>query len=151
MTPHPFHPALVHFPIGAWGIATGLDVIFILGTGSFFWENMAAALIGIGLVAALASILAGIADLLSINRTRPELMDKIFVHATIMMGAWSLYFIAILLRIETGELSLAMNVPAAICSIIGFVILMVGGWFGGNLVYTYGANVHVESRKDQSE
>src|SRR3990170_8428911 len=66
---HPFHPALVTVPIGAWVASLIFDVASrVDGDGSPALVEGAYWLIGIGIVGALAAALFGLLDLLAIPR-----------------------------------------------------------------------------------
>src|SRR5690349_132393 len=58
---HPLHPALTDIPLGAWALAAGFDAYAALGGGPHA-ERTADSLIAIGVVAAVPTALAGMAD-----------------------------------------------------------------------------------------
>lgn len=156
MIKHPLHPALVHMPIGLWSLASILDGLAFVGVSSHFFSKSTGYLIGAGLVFSVPAIIAGIFDFtraIRINKhsnlkmvevdeivAKTALIERIIVHAVVMAGATSLYTMALLLRIDSGVLG-PPTLWASLCSGLGFVVLAIGGWFGGDLVYVHGVNV----------
>jgi len=72
MLNHPLHPALVHFPIGVWGIASALDVLVVIGIKPAEIWPISSGLIGVGLVMALLAMAAGVFDLVKITKHQSE-------------------------------------------------------------------------------
>lgn len=134
MKPHPIHPALVHFPLGLLLTATIVDVAHWVG----LWPEpqFAVWLMAAGVIAALPTMAAGLYDF-------GKLDEAVVPHALRHMGAmtlaWLGYAVALYLRrdgfavaAEPSTTSLAMSVASAL-------VLGLGGWLGGELVYRYGA------------
>ncbi len=140
MPSHPIHPALAHFPIGAWGIASGLDTLVLFGVKPGALWPISTRLIGLGLVLALATMVAGAWDLSRIFKRQNTLIDPAIHHVSVMVIVWCLYLAAFLLRLQGGAI-MPISMLAITLSILSFIGLMVGGWLGGNLVYGHGANV----------
>ena len=136
MLGHPIHPALVHFPIGLLLSATIADLAWLAGMTQE--THIAAILMAGGLAGGLLAMGAGMVDLIRLDQ-------KLVGHATVHMGvvgtAWLGYAIALYLRKDAlaGNPPLAM--PTVAISIVSAIILAAGGWLGGRLVYTFGANV----------
>jgi len=133
---HPLHPALVHFPIACWSIATGADI------AGLWWPaaiTLAAAVLIIGLVSALAAMTAGLVELRRIGGQHPASRD-VDRHMIWAMSAWGLYAMSLFARLHGARLvppgMLAMSLSAA-----GFVCLAIAGWLGGRLVYHHGLGV----------
>ncbi len=134
---HPLHPALVHFPIACWSLATAGDL------ASLYWGEPAWRFAGvsmaIGVAAAVAAMAAGLFELLKIENGSPAMRDA-NRHMLLMMAAWSCYAASLFLRLE----GVALTRPDAFgtgLSAGGFVILCIGGWLGGKLVYRHGVGV----------
>lgn len=137
---HPIHPALTHFPIGAWGIATGLDTLVLCGFYKDMLWPIAIGLIGLGLVLAIVTMAAGAWDFYRLMKHQATLYDRVVRHIVVVTGAWCLYLIAFILRFHDGVIAPVSMLPI-ILSILGFSVLVFGGWLGGDLVYGHGANV----------
>jgi uncharacterized membrane protein len=134
---HPLHPALVHFPIACWSLATVADVAS-LTLGKPAWM-LSGVLLAIGTVAALAAMATGFIELLKVDADHPATAD-LNRHMLLVMAAWSAYAASLFLRLD----GRALGQPDAFAlglSFIGFVVLCVAGWFGGKLVYGYGLGV----------
>lgn len=134
---HPLHPALVHFPIACWSLATAGDL------ASLYWGEPAWRFAGmsmaIGVFAAVAAMAAGLFELLKIENGSPAMRDA-NRHMLLMMAAWSCYAASLFLRLD----GIVLAGPGALeigLSASGFVVLCIGGWLGGKLVYRHGIGV----------
>jgi uncharacterized membrane protein len=130
---HPLHPALVHFPIACWSLATCADLAS-LGLGESLWR-FASAMLCIGLVTALAAMLTGLLELMKLTEGHPAEAD-VHRHLGWALAAWSCYAASLFLRWDDSQL-VAPGVPALTLSVLGFGCLGVAGWLGGKLVYTH--------------
>lgn len=134
MAAHPIHPAVVHFPFGLLLTSAIVDVAHLSG----LWPEprFGAWLMAAGLLSGLVAVAAGLWDF---RRLSPELVPYAMRHMGAMAAAWLGYAIALYLRrgvlTTTAEPS-AASVGLAFASAI---VLSVGGWLGGELVYRYGA------------
>ncbi|WP_386067993.1 DUF2231 domain-containing protein [Tahibacter sp. UC22_41] len=134
---HPLHPALVHFPIASWSLATAADLLGLV-IGAPAWQ-FAGLLHAIGTVSALVAMAAGFADLLALPPEHPALRDAQH-HLLWVSLAWSAYAASLLLRLD----GLSLRTPdawALALSVAGFAALAVAGWLGGRLVYEHGVRV----------
>jgi uncharacterized membrane protein len=139
---HPLHPALVHFPIACWTLATAGDI------ASLWWGKPAWMLSGsslaVGTVVALAAMAAGFVELLKVDAGHPATRD-LDHHMLFAMAAWSLYAASLLLRLQ----GFALTGPGAIelaLGVAGFACLCATGWLGGKLVYGHGLGVQQAPR-----
>ncbi|HXS73303.1 MAG TPA: DUF2231 domain-containing protein [Rhodanobacteraceae bacterium] len=130
---HPLHPALVHFPIACWSLATAADL------ASLHWGEptgrSAGALMVVGTVSAVPAMLAGFYELGTLAEDSPATGD-VYRHMGAMTCALLLYAVSLFLRLEHTRL-LAPGTLAIACSVLGFICLSIGGWLGGKLVYTH--------------
>lgn len=132
---HPFHPALVALPIGAWISSVVLDVVS-LSTDNAALAEASRWLIGIGIVTALLAAVFGLLDLSTIPRgTRAFRTGSI--HAVLNVTAVLLFAVSLWTR--AGE----DGVPTSglVLSVIAVAILGASGWLGGELAYHYGVRV----------
>ncbi|SHM17717.1 DUF2231 domain-containing protein [Rhodanobacter sp. OK091] len=128
---HPLHPALVHFPIACWSLATAGDL------ASLVWGEPAWRLAGVLLVAGIGfsipAMLAGFFELAKVAEENPAIKD-VNRHMIVVMCALAFYTASLFLRlqgahlVEPGPLAIAL-------SALGFGLLCVAGWLGGKLVY----------------
>lgn len=139
MTHHPIHPALVHLPIGCFSLATLADAASFFIDIEFFPADT---VLLIGIIAAIPAMIAGLVEFLTVDD--PLALKTAHLHMALMLTAWAIYLISYLLRIES------INLPginrwshgAQWLSFVAFFCLMVGGWFGGRLVYHHGTGVN---------
>jgi uncharacterized membrane protein len=134
---HPIHPAIVHFPIALLLSATIADLAWVGGVTHD--THLAAVLMAGGLLGGILAMGAGMADLVRLDE---ELVPHAMRHVAVVGTAWLGYAIALYLRKETLWASSAEPGSASVAlSIVSALALGFGGWLGGRLVYTFGANV----------
>lgn len=129
---HPLHPALVHFPIACWSLATAADFASLwLGEAAWRWS---AGLLTIGCATALATMLAGMIELPRV----PEgaALRDAWWHMGAMLTAASLFSVRLLLRLDHLQ-PLAPDMTSLLLDAGGFIALGIGGWFGARLVYRH--------------
>jgi uncharacterized membrane protein len=133
---HPLHPAIVHFPIALLLSATAADLAWLAGLTSD--SHFGAILMAAGLVTGLAAMGAGLIDFAKLD-------DAIVPHAVRHVGAvgmaWLGYAVALYLRRESLLGAAPLELPGVIVSIVSGLLLALGGWLGGKLVYSFGAGV----------
>ncbi|MGS1015487.1 DUF2231 domain-containing protein [Allosphingosinicella humi] len=131
---HPLHPAMVHFPIAFWSLATVCDGLAYFGLAETWAHGWV--LIGLGLAIGLVAMAAGFMEL---TRLAEEAQVAAQRHMMTMGLAWICYLGALMSRLQDGTpIAEPAMLPVAL-SAVGFVLLLIGGWLGGNLVYRYGA------------
>lgn len=130
---HPLHPALVHFPVACWSLATFADLAS-LRLGEPAWR-LAGMMLAIGTLSALAAMGAGLFEFARIAEGSPALVDA-RRHMLLAMAAWVLYAASMLLRLR-GTTLVAPPWPALAAGIAGFLCLGAAGWLGGKLVYQH--------------
>ncbi len=130
---HPLHPALVHFPVACWSLATMADVASPWLGRPAWW--LAGVLLAIGTLSALAAMGAGLFEFARIAEGSPALADA-RRHMLLAMAAWVFYAASLLLRLR-GTTLLAPAWPALAAGIAGFLCLGAAGWLGGKLVYQH--------------
>lgn len=128
---HPLHPALVHFPIACWSLASAADLASLHYGQPAWW--LAGALLVIALVFAIPAMIAGFMELMRLPEDSAAIKD-VNRHMIMVMAAFSLYLASLLLRVDAMTLH-APDLLAIALSLGGFVCLGVAGWLGGKLVY----------------
>lgn len=130
---HPLHPLLVHFPIACWGLASLCDGLTLFGFDQF-WPY-AGGLIATGVALALPAMIAGFIDLVG---APTRAVRDANIHMLLMSSAWTIYLISLLLRLEGRELMPEITISPIALSGAGLLLMAIGGWYGGQLVYTHG-------------
>jgi uncharacterized membrane protein len=134
---HPLHPALVHFPIACWSLATLGDLASLV-SGEPTWR-LAGILLVAGIGFSIPAMLAGFVELTKVAEDSPAIKD-VNRHMIVVMCALAFYTASLFLRLrgthlgEPGALAIGM-------SVLGFAFLAVAGWLGGRLVYGHGLGV----------
>ena len=133
---HPLHPAIVHFPIACWSLATFADIAGIWVTRWPLWQ-WSLGLLVVGCAMGLVAAGAGLQDLLKLSPEHPAIADA-NRHMLFALTAWGLYAFSLLLRMD-GMQPVSPNGIALALSCLGFLALCATGWLGGKLVYVHGA------------
>ncbi|MGI9363370.1 MAG: DUF2231 domain-containing protein [Parasphingorhabdus sp.] len=130
---HPIHPALVHFPITCWSLATTADFASIwLGEAAWQWSG---GLLIVGCTVAVLAMLAGMMELVHVPDGAA--MRDAWAHMGAMLCAFTFFITRLMLRLDHWE-PLAPNTTSLFLDACGFLALAIGGWFGGKLVYHHG-------------
>lgn len=130
---HPLHPAIVHFPIACWTLATFGDVASLwLGKQAWWWSGVS---LSIGTVTAILAMITGMIELLRISNQQ-QALSVAERHMQLIFLAWALYTASLLLRIENFTLQ-APSTIEIVLSCFGLLTLLIGAWFGAQLVYKY--------------
>ena len=135
---HPLHPFVVHFPITCWSLATLGDLTGIVFTNSH--TQTIGLLMLIGCISAIAAMAAGLYEMSNVkdSNTISNIIDH-HMHAAVV--TWSFYSLSLYLRWGEGFYT-EPNVWAIVTSVLGFISLIMTGWYGANLVYTHGVGTN---------
>lgn len=136
---------LVHFPIVLWSIAVAAYIASAAGVGETA-EIVAKFANAAGLLMAVLAMIAGAIDIRTID-SRDEAMQVAIWHMMSMATAWVCLLLALLLSIASGIAPSTARLAAAGSGLVGFLVMAVGGWLGGRLVYTFGVGVKVPPNK----
>jgi uncharacterized membrane protein len=129
---HPIHPMLIPFPIGLWTFSLICDFIYLFGEHDPIW-NTVALYSGIGglLGAALAAI-PGLIDYFSIHER--EMKRIATLH--LFLNSSALIAFGVSMWLHTTQ-----PWAAFVLSLLGIVLIGIGGWLGGEMVYVKGMAV----------
>lgn len=143
---HPFHPAVVTIPIGAWVCSLIFDVVSRSAETPLIYGRGAYWLIAIGIVGAIAAVPLGLLDLLTIPRGTSAWRTGL-VHAGLNDVVLIAFVISFLIRRDSdfGETSVGLIA----LSVGALAVLTVSGWLGGKLAYRFGVRVARET--DQAD
>ena len=130
---HPLHPAIVHFPVACWTLATACDLAG-LWLDPTAWA-MAGKLLLVGCVMALLAAATGLLELARLPEAEPALR-AVHHHAGAALAALACYGTSLFLRLDAGKLA-APGQGALVASVAGLLCLAIAGWLGGTLVYRH--------------
>jgi len=133
---HPLHPAVVHFPVALLLSASAADLALLAGVTSDV--HMGSVLMAGGLVMGLVAMGAGLLDF---TKLEAAVVPHAVRHMTVMGIAWLGYAIALYLRRDAFSGGVTIGSASIALSLASALLLSVGGWLGGRLVYTFGAGV----------
>lgn len=136
---HPFHPALVALPIGAWLLSVAFDVASFFADDAELLVRMAFWCIVAGIAGALLAAVFGLLDLLAIPRGTKAFATAI-THMILNLAVVALFAVGVLLRRPDLGTSPVGTVPFVL-SLVAAALLGVSGWLGGELVFRYGVRV----------
>lgn len=133
---HPLHAVTVHFPMALLMISTLWDILG-MWRGDDRWWSFAFWSISVGLLFAIAALFTGIMDYIKIPQGGPAERTAIR-HMMIMIAAVVLYAGSFMARYREPVMTGSLLVIAVSLSAAGLILLLIGGWHGGELVYRHG-------------
>jgi uncharacterized membrane protein len=117
---HPLHPALTDLPIGFWTSAMVVDLL-----GGRRWSGAGRLLVGLGVLSAVPTIVAGLADLPGLSRLKRR---TAVVHAAANATATLLY-------VQSWRSRRRHHLVGVAWGIAGAAAATVGGYLGGWLAF----------------
>jgi uncharacterized membrane protein len=132
------HPALSDFPMVFLSVAVLVDVVALV-SGNRFWWMVSFGTVVAGLVAAVPTAAAGLIDYGTSPEGQPALRTGT-IHMVLMLTAVACFGIELLLR-GTSVPQGALLLSTVGLDALGAGILVMGGWFGGELVFGHGLGV----------
>ena len=134
---HPLHPLLTDIPIGAWSLAVLFDILWLISPVGNAWAARGAeVLILVGILAALAAAVTGLADW---SDTYGAERVTGFRHGLFNLISELVYIVSLALRliVPSGE-----NGVAATLGFIGFAVMAFAAYLGGDMVFAKGTAVN---------
>jgi uncharacterized membrane protein len=138
---HPWHPALVSVPIGAWIASFVFDIASQFVDEPGFLAEGSRWLIALGVLGALAAASIGFLDLLAIP-TGTRAFRTGLIHMSLNLAVTVAFAVGFLIR---GDTSGAVGVGQLILSAAALIALSVSAYLGGKLAYRYGVRVADEA------
>lgn len=129
---HPIHPMIVPLPITFLAAAFVTDLAW-WGTGDDFWARVSLWMIGAGVVTGLLAGVVGAIDFATIAHARKG--SSGWIHALGNVAALVLAGINWLLRL--GDMTDAIVPWGLVLSALVALLLVVTGWYGGELAYRH--------------
>lgn len=136
---HPLHPPLTDATIGMFVLAAGLAIVGAAGgVEEAAGKATYLALLG-GLIVAVPTATTGLVDWLSIEWGSPRWRTATW-HLSVMLTAVAVFALAAW-RQHPGYQHGEVTTGGLILTLVGAVLLAVGGWLGGSLVFVHGTRV----------
>lgn len=144
---HPVHPMLTDFPLALLSVAPLWDLIGIW-RGENIWWAISFWDVALGLIAAVATAATGIIDFLAIRSDEKAAETGVY-HMMLMISAVALFVAG--LAVQKAPATPAPGRVAIVLAleILGLAVLGGGGWFGGHLVFHYGAGRDTDQPQDR--
>ena len=136
MLGHPLHPAIVHFPIALLLSATAADLAWVAGLTAD--THVGAILMAGGLFMGLVAMGAGMVDFIRLDQS---VVPHAMRHMMAVSIAWLGYAVALYLRRDALSGSAELRSATIAFSLASALLLSIGGYLGGRLVYSFGAGV----------
>jgi len=133
---HPLHPAVVHFPLALLLSATFADLVRVAGLTSD--THVAAILMAGGVAMGLVAMAAGLFDFTKLDAS---VVPHATRHMAVMSAAWLGYAISLYLRRDILSGGTGLSSLSIMLSVASALLLSVGGFLGGRLVYIFGVGV----------
>ena len=142
---HSMHPILIVFPLGLLSTSVIFDILYLV-TGVDTFPTVSYWMIAGGLIGGLAAAGTGWIDWFGIpsgtRAKRVGLFHGLTNALVLLLFAGSLYF-----RHYAGSDPIPGFLPLTL-SILAFVLALVGGWLGGELVERLAIAVHTGAHPD---
>jgi len=140
---HPVHTALVVFPLGLLGMAEIFDLV-ALAMGQGYWAEIALWMMIAGVVTGLIAAPFGLIDWLAIPAgTRAKRIGALHGIGNVIVVL--LFAVSGWMRWDVPQSPSAL---AVMLSLVGFLLALVTGWLGGELVERLGVGVDDDAHID---
>jgi uncharacterized membrane protein len=136
---HPLHPPLTDATIGTYTFATVAAVLSKLGIAEGGLAQAWWLALLVGLAVTVPTALAGLADWLLITWGSP-LWKTATLHLTAMVTA-TLFFLLAAVFGHGSYTDHHVTTGPFLLTLVGFVLLTMGGSLGGSIVFRYGLRV----------
>ena len=142
---HPLHPPLTDVTIGTYSFATVAALLNVVGLVD---RNAAVAwwiALVVGLCSTALTVTTGFFDWIELEWVRAVWKSETW-HLSVMLAASGAFLAAALVG-HHDYVQGTITVGAFTLTVIGFVLLTLGGWLGGAVVFVHGTRVVGDSEK----
>jgi uncharacterized membrane protein len=139
---HSAHPPLTDFPIALLAISLLWDIV-ALSSGNDIWWQFAFWSQVAGLIAVVPTALTGFIEYIVLPDGHPA-SSTATRHMLVMISATLPYIGSVIVRGGTEAPEGGTLVLAVALNVIGLVLLLLGGWLGGELVSRHGLGTVAE-------
>lgn len=133
---HPIHPMLIPFPVALLSLVPVTDIVFAV-TESTFWSSVSYYLLWAGLISAGLAAIVGLVDFIGVPRVRSVRAG--WAHLLLNVAIVALSVVNLLLR--WGDTIGQIEPSGIILSLVATGLLLVSGWYGGELTYRHKVGV----------
>lgn len=134
---HPVHPVVTHFPMALLPVSFLGDLLGVW-TGASFWWSFSFYNLAIGLIFSILALITGMIDFVALPQ-KGTIERVAMRHMTIMITALLMYMGSFFIRFGVEIPSGWRLMSSVSLSLLGLILLLIGGWFGGQLVYRHAA------------
>lgn len=142
---HPLHAILSDFPLALLGTSLLWDVIG-LWRGEAVWWAISFWTITLGLTTAMLAAFAGAIDYAAIPE-ESRALGAALRHMLLMLSALAPYLISLIVRAGASRPAGKALFVVLTLEIAGVLLLSIGGWYGGHLVFHYGVGSDMPMEK----
>lgn len=132
---HPLHATVTDWTVGGYVTLIALDVYYLVTNDAGLTRATDFVLV-LTLISSLVAIVSGLTDW---NETFGEERRNGMLHGLLMVTATIGFVISLWLRVGGSP---DQRTTAIVISLIGFVVLVVAAYFGGEMVFGYGTEVN---------
>ena len=132
---HPLHPAVTDLTIGGYTAMLAMDVLYLVTKEPGLLRAADFLLVG-AYITSLISILSGLTDW---NETSGEERRTGMLHGLLMVVATVSFLISLFIRLNGG---LDARTAAIGVSTLGWLVMIVSSYLGGEMVFGYGTEVN---------
>ena len=132
---HPLHPAVTDLTIGGYTAMLAVDVLYLVTKEPGLLRAADFLLVG-AFITSLVSILSGLTDW---NETSGEERRTGMLHGLLMVVATVSFLISLFIRLNGG---LDARTAAIGVSTLGWLVMIVSSYLGGEMVFGYGTEVN---------
>jgi uncharacterized membrane protein len=144
----PFHPPLTDIPVAAYFLAAIFDVISYIsvkraesGIAADFYEAATYTMVA-GAIVSVPTILTGFWDWLKSAPSRTQAWRTANTHMALMLLTTAVVVVDLLVRLAYyGADARFADFLIMSLSVVAGVLVSIGSYFGGSMVYEYGFNV----------
>ena len=129
---HPLHPVLTDVVVGGYTMLIILDLVSLIFGADF--RDPSLIILGLTTLAGLATILSGLTDFKDTGFDDERNVTTLHGYTNVISIV--IYVIAFFVRLGGGETA------GQILAIIGYVVISVGAYIGGHVVFKYGYMVN---------
>jgi uncharacterized membrane protein len=136
---HPIHPPLTDATIGIYTFATVAALADVLGISDNAATHGWWLALVLGLITTVATALTGLLDWLTLE-WGSELWKTATLHMVAMVVASVFFLLAAIVGKDSFDVGNVSGGPFVL-TLIGYGLLLLGGWLGGTIVFVHGMRV----------